>query len=107
VSQSYTAIALESAQLAQNKYIKNPIFSDLTPNDQGSILFSLTFSVDPKFVLYGEVLARDSSSQTGSSSTNTQPAATPAVSNPTTTQNQQPPAQVPAGGVVTFPGASH
>lgn len=85
-SQSYTAIALESAKLVENKYIKEPIFSNLTPNDQGLVLFDLTFSVDPQFVLYRASLAR--SSQTPTSN---------------------PPAQQAApadGGVVSFPGTN-
>jgi len=88
-SQSYTAIALESAKLAENKYIKDPIFSNLTPNDQGIILFDLNFTVDPQFVLYKASLVR---STTTPASTSTPP--------PQTT--------VPAGGggAISFPGAN-
>ena len=107
-SQSYTAIALESAQLAQNKYIKNPIFSNLTPNDQGTIVFDLTFSVDPKFVLYGEALTRDGSA--GSTMGTQQPQTTTVTppSTPSTMPPLPPSLQQPQGaGVVTFPGTSH
>lgn len=94
-SQTYKAIALESGELAKNKYIKEPVFSNLTPSDQGDILFDLTFSVDPKFVLYGEAIAR------GGVSDQTLPqTSTPPQSQQT---NQQ---QAPVGGVVTFPGST-
>lgn len=84
-SQSYTAIALESAKLVENKYIKDPIFSNLTPNDQGIVLFDLTFNVDPQFVLYRAALARTSIA-------------------PTTTPPQA--TQQSGGGSVSFPGTS-
>ncbi len=57
-SQNYTAIALESAMLVDNnKYFKDPVFSNLAPNDQGMVLFDLTFNVDPQLVLYKQALA--------------------------------------------------
>ncbi len=85
-SQTYTAIALESAKLAENKYIKEPVFSNLAPNDQGAVLFDLTFSVDPQFVLYRASLARTSIAPTSNPPAETQP-------------------QVD-GGAVGFPGAT-
>lgn len=57
-AQSYTAIALQSDALTKNKYIKDPVFSDLTLDDQGSVLFSLSFSVDPRLVSFGDSLSR-------------------------------------------------
>lgn len=63
IAESYIAVALQSDAITKNKYIRDPIFSNLTLNEKGSVLFDLTFSVDPKFVLYGEVLARGTSSQ--------------------------------------------
>jgi hypothetical protein len=57
-AQSYNALALQNDQLTKNKYIRNPIFSNLTLDPQGNVLFDLSFSVDPKFVLYGDSLSR-------------------------------------------------
>jgi hypothetical protein len=57
-AQSYNALALQNDELTKNKYIRNPIFSNLTLDTQGNVLFDLSFSVDPKFVLYGETLSR-------------------------------------------------
>lgn len=58
---NYTAIALQSDQLTQNKYIKDPIFENLTLDDRSNVLFDLTFQVDPSFVLFGEKLNREQS----------------------------------------------
>lgn len=56
---NYTAIALQSDQLTQNKYIKDPIFENLTLDERSNVLFDLTFQVDPSFVLFGEKLNRE------------------------------------------------
>jgi hypothetical protein len=52
----YTSIALQSDKLGENKYIRDPIFTNLVLNDKGGVNFDLTFSVDPTFVSYGENL---------------------------------------------------
>ena len=52
-ARDYASIALESDQLAKNKYIRNSLFSDLTLNEQtGMVLFQLTFDVDPDLVRF-------------------------------------------------------
>lgn len=56
---NYTAIALQSDQLTLNKYIKDPIFENLTLDERSNVLFDLTFQVDPSFVLFGEKLNRE------------------------------------------------
>lgn len=57
-AQSYAAIALQSDALTTNKYIRDPVFSNLTLDEQSNVLFDLTFSVDPHLVLFGDALAR-------------------------------------------------
>ena len=94
-SQSYTAIALESSQLGANKYIKNPIFSNLAPDTQGDVLFDLSFSVDPQFVSYEQSLARSGAPTANSSDSGAQ---APTSQQPSSTSN--------GAGVVSFPGAS-
>ncbi len=54
----YESLALESDELAKNKYIKDPIFSNLTLDEQGNVLFDLEFYVDAHFVSFGETLSR-------------------------------------------------
>ena len=58
----YTAIALESDALTENKYIQDPVFSNLTLDDQSNVLFDLTFSVDPRLLIYTDVLDKKNQS---------------------------------------------
>jgi len=57
VAIGYASIALQSDLLAKNKNLKNPIFSNLTLDNNGNVVFDLTFSVDPSFVNYEQSLA--------------------------------------------------
>ncbi len=54
---NYITLALQSDVLAKNKYIKNPVFSNLNLDDKGNVTFDLSFSVDQSFVRYGAVSA--------------------------------------------------
>ena len=55
----YDAIALQSDALATNRYIKDPVFSNLNLDDKGKITFDLTFYVDPTFINFEDTLARE------------------------------------------------
>lgn len=52
----YRSIALQSDLFAKNKNLIDPVFSNLTLDAQGNVLFDLSFSVDPSFVNYRETL---------------------------------------------------
>jgi len=53
VALDYSTIALQSDQLATNKDIHNPIFSNLVLNPQtGTVAFDLTFTVSPDLVKF-------------------------------------------------------
>ncbi|OGI77862.1 hypothetical protein A3D42_01475 [Candidatus Nomurabacteria bacterium RIFCSPHIGHO2_02_FULL_41_18] len=52
----YRSIALQSDLFAENKSFLNPIFSNLSLDNSGNVLFDLTFSVDPVFVNYKNTL---------------------------------------------------
>jgi len=56
----YRSVALQSDLFAKNKNIIDPVFSDLTLDDKGNVLFDLEFSVDPAFVDYKLMLAAES-----------------------------------------------
>jgi hypothetical protein len=60
-AKGYNYIALEADLFGKNKFIRNPIFSDFTLDQQGNIDFTLTFSVDKTLVLYESFLERESS----------------------------------------------
>jgi len=61
VAIGYRSIALQSDLFAQNKNFLNPIFSNLTLDQSGNVLFDLQFSVDPKFVNYKQDLLTSAS----------------------------------------------
>ena len=48
----YRSVALQSDLFAQNKNIIDPVFSNLTLDNSGNVIFDLEFSVDPAFVNY-------------------------------------------------------
>jgi hypothetical protein len=60
-AKGYNQIALQADLFAQNKFIKNPIFSNFTLDQQGNIAFNLTFSVDKSLVVYESFLERQQS----------------------------------------------
>lgn len=56
IAQGYKAIALQADLFSKNKNFIDPVFSGLSLDDTGSVLFKLSFSVDPNFVNYKKVL---------------------------------------------------
>ncbi len=52
----YRSIALQSDLFAKDKNLIEPIFSNLTLDEKGNVLFELEFSVDPSFVNYKQTL---------------------------------------------------
>lgn len=58
----YRSIALQADLFTKNKNLIDPIFSGLSLDEKGNVLFDLTFSVDPTFVDYKQVLKKASES---------------------------------------------
>ena len=59
----YRSVALQSDLFSTKDEGKNfidPVFSNLTLDDRGNVLFDLEFSVEPSFVDYKQMLARES-----------------------------------------------
>lgn len=54
----YRSIALQSDLFAKSKYFIDPIFSNLSLDNSGSVIFDLDFSVDPTFIDYKNMLLR-------------------------------------------------
>jgi hypothetical protein len=52
----YRSIALQADLLAKNKNLIDPVFSNLTLDNSGNVVFDLEFSVDPNFVNYKQAL---------------------------------------------------
>jgi hypothetical protein len=56
----YRSLALQSDLFAQNKNLIDPVFSNLTLDERGNVIFDLEFSVDPSFVDYKVMLLTES-----------------------------------------------
>lgn len=52
----YQSVALQSDLFSKNKYFIDPVFSNLSLDDKGNVLFDLEFSVDPTFIDYENML---------------------------------------------------
>lgn len=52
----YRSIALQSDLLTSSKVFIDPVFSNLTLDPSGNVLFDLDFSVDPAFVNYEQTI---------------------------------------------------
>lgn len=51
-AKNFSSIALQSDIFGKEKFIKNPVFSDLNPDQNGNIVFKFNSSLDPTFVSY-------------------------------------------------------
>ena len=56
IAVGYASIAQQADLLAQNKYLIDPVFSNLSLDDKGNVTFDLNFSVDPNLVDYKKIL---------------------------------------------------
>lgn len=56
VARSFNALAAQSSAIAAEKRIKRAIFSDIAVNENGTVGFTLTASVDSRLITSGEVL---------------------------------------------------
>lgn len=65
VAENYRTVALQADLLSRdervNKYIIDPIFSNLTPDGKGNIVFDLKFTVDKALVNYKNTVERKNS----------------------------------------------
>ena len=57
----YRSVALQSDLLGADKNFIDPVFSNLSLDDKGNVLFNLEFSVDSGFVDYKQMLLTESS----------------------------------------------
>ena len=53
-ARSYSSVALQSDIFGDNKYLKNPIFSNLGLANGGNVTFNLELNLDPSVMLYKE-----------------------------------------------------
>ncbi|MES3031756.1 MAG: hypothetical protein V4699_00735 [Patescibacteria group bacterium] len=56
VAVGYRSVALQSDLFAENQNLIDPVFSNLTLDEKGNVLFDLEFTVEPSFVNYKQTL---------------------------------------------------
>lgn len=56
VATGYRSVALQADLFSENKNMIDPVFSNLSLDDKGSVVFELAFSVDPSFVDYTQTI---------------------------------------------------
>ncbi len=56
-AKSYASIALQSVLFGENKFIVNPVFSNLQLNNVGDVTFSVSANVDRRLVLYKNTIS--------------------------------------------------
>lgn len=52
----YRSVALQSDLFTENEFLIDPVFSNLSLDNTGNVLFDLDFSVDPNLVNYKQML---------------------------------------------------
>lgn len=56
-AESLPYVALQSKKLAENKYVENPIFSDIvTSTKDNSVTFNLLFELNPNLIIYTKLV---------------------------------------------------
>ena len=58
VAKNYDAIALQSDMFGKNRFIRDPIFSNLIPTIDNNISFDLSFTVDPAYMKYNNHITK-------------------------------------------------
>jgi hypothetical protein len=56
IAAGYVSIILQTDVITQSKYFIDPVFSNLSLDDKGNVLFDLDFSVDPNLIDYKKML---------------------------------------------------
>ena len=57
-AKSYASIAFQSDLFARTDVVKNPVFSNLTLDQRGNVVFTLAASVDPEALRYSTILKK-------------------------------------------------
>jgi hypothetical protein len=55
---SYSALALQSDVFSKNPDFKNPVFSDLSLNEQGNVAFTFRTSISPNLISYDKLVEK-------------------------------------------------
>ena len=61
----YSSVALQSDVFGKSKYFHNPIFSDMTLDNEGNVIFNVSLIIDPVLLEYGTNNTAHSNMTTG------------------------------------------
>lgn len=61
IASSYRTVALQADLFSNKKYFIDPVFSNLSLDDKGNVLFDLDFSVEPNFIDYQNLVSNSNS----------------------------------------------
>ncbi|MBI2047787.1 MAG: hypothetical protein HYT27_01475 [Parcubacteria group bacterium] len=56
-ARNYSSVALQSVLFGENRYIENPIFSNLQLNNQGSVSFNFSANINKRLVLFSNIIS--------------------------------------------------
>lgn len=56
----YRSVALQADLFSKNKFFLDPVFSNLSLDNSGNVVFDLEFSVEPTFVDYKKMILKNS-----------------------------------------------
>lgn len=85
-ARGYAALAQQAEIFKKNKDFKNPVFSDLTLDDEGNVVFTFTTEINPNYLSYGREVERLNSSlpRVVPSASSSPATSTPATTTPRT-----------------------
>jgi hypothetical protein len=55
-AESLPYVALQSKKLAENRYVQNPLFSDIVTAKDNTVTFNLFFDISPNLIVYSQVI---------------------------------------------------
>lgn len=55
-AESLPYVALQSKKLAENRYVQNPLFSDIVTSKDNTVTFNLYFDLSPNLISYSQVI---------------------------------------------------
>ena len=55
-AKSYSSVALQSVLFGENKFIENPVFSNLQLNNLGNVLFNFSAHINKRLLLYRNII---------------------------------------------------
>ena len=67
IADSFSTLALQSDQMSASKLLKDIIFSGITTNSAGRVVFSVSATVDPSVISYNKNLQGSAANQTATS----------------------------------------